>query len=175
MRMHVYGSKCMKALPAFSWEKHLTSSWLICALFLVLPFLASAQSPDIPSAAGHADVGSNIHLDWSIGYGAVAACAFRQAEQSAESGISWSVQPNPTYRSIQINIPSLLRGHSIQIHLTDALSRRVWNRQISQAGVTEDLDLGQLPAGTYLLHLDNGSLPPVPPIRLVKLSSDQNP
>jgi len=161
--------------PAHNRLRCTISLCLFCALFCLLPVLAGAQSAEIPSAAGHTKVGSDIHLDWSLGYGSVFSCHSRQPTSVANREISWSVQPNPTYQSIQINIPDFLRGQSIQVYLSDALSRRVWQGDIKTSDATEEIDLTQLPAGTYLLHLGNGSSTPVPPLRVVKLSHAQNP
>lgn len=78
-------------------------------------------------------------------------------EVTFEQGVS--LFPNPTDGMLQItiNLPEVVDG--MQLRVTSLLGQTVLQRELgSLSRYNEQIDLSQLPAGTYLVELTNGSL-----------------
>lgn len=66
-----------------------------------------------------------------------------------------TIYPNPTEGEVSIQIPSTLKGSNVTVTLVNALGNVVNQFELNNVSEIENLNLGNLPKGLYLLKLNS--------------------
>lgn len=91
----------------------------------------------------------------------------RVSKQNGQSNIS--VYPNPAQSQLRITIPDSWQGKNISYHIYDVHGSLMKQKQSSNAGQTELLNIADLPVGIYIVKAMNGNQTSVQ--RIVKLNN----
>ena len=69
---------------------------------------------------------------------------------------AFSLSPNPTDRSIVLQM-ELKKTERVTVILQDRQMRQIFSQTMENQSVTMPIDLNNLPAGTYYLHIQVGN------------------
>jgi type IX secretion system substrate protein len=106
-----------------------------------------------------------VDMDGYYQYSAIEL--IRLSKQNSQSGIL--VYPNPAQSELRITIPDSWQGKSVSYHIYDVHGSLIKQKQSSNAGQTELLNIAELPVGIYIVKAVNGNQSSVQ--RIVKLNN----
>ncbi|HLK28549.1 MAG TPA: T9SS type A sorting domain-containing protein, partial [Puia sp.] len=91
----------------------------------------------------------------------------RVSKQNNQSEIL--VYPNPAHSELRITIPDSWQGKSIAYHVYDVHGSLLKQKQVTNAGQTELVNVADLPLGIYVIKAMNGN--EISTKRIVKLNN----